>query len=73
MKYAIDRIEDNIATLENLNNNEIININIKILPPNIKEGTILKYENQTYSIDKDLEIERRKRIQEKFNRLKKTS
>ena len=73
MKYAIDRIEDNIATLENIDNNEIINIDINNLPKNIKEGTILKYENQTYSIDKDLEIERRKRIQEKFNRLKKTS
>ena len=39
MKYAIDRIEDNIATLENIDNNEIINIDINNLPKNIKEGT----------------------------------
>ena len=73
MKYAIDRIEENIVTLENLDNNEIININISNLPKNIKEGTILKYENNTYIIDKKEEIERRNRIQEKFNKLKKAS
>lgn len=73
MKYAIDRIEDNIATLENIDNNEIINIDINNLPKNIKEGTILKYENNTYTIDEKEELERRKKIQAKFARLKKAS
>lgn len=70
MKYIIDRIENNIAILENINTKEISEVNINILPNNIKEGTALKYINNKYIIDKELENERKKTILEKFNRLR---
>ena len=71
MKYAIDRIENNIAVLENIETGEKKEINIIILPNNIKEGNILILENNKYKIDLTEEKLRRKRIEEKFNRLKK--
>ena len=70
MKYAVDRIENNIVVLENINNNSIREVNINELPNNIKEGTILKYYNKKYIIDTKEEENRRERIQEKLERLK---
>lgn len=70
MKYAVDRIENNIVVLENINNNSIKEVSIEELPNNIKEGTILKYYNETYTIDTNEENIRRKRIQDKLDRLK---
>ena len=70
MKYAVDRIENNIVVLENINNNSIKEVSIEKLPNNIKEGTILKYYNKTYTIDTNEENIRRKRIQDKLDRLK---
>ena len=70
MKYAVDRIENNIVVLENINNNSIKEVSIDELPNNIKEGTILKYYNKTYTIDTNEENIRRKRIQDKLDRLK---
>ena len=37
IKYAVDRVEGDKAILENLTNKKIIEINIKILPANIKD------------------------------------
>ena len=70
MKYIIDRIEDNIAILENQDTKEFININTNLLPQNIKEGMILSLINNTYTIDKKATEERRKEILEKFKRLR---
>ena len=70
MTYVIDRIENNIAVLENINTREIINIDINLLPKNIKEGNIIKYKNNKYKIDKKEERKRRQSILEKFNKLK---
>ena len=36
MKYAVDRIEENIVVLENISSGEIVNEDIKKLPKNIK-------------------------------------
>ena len=71
MKYAIDRIEDELAILENIDTKEKKEINIKELPKNIKEGSILVFENNSYKEDLQEEEIRRKKIQEKFNRLRK--
>lgn len=71
MKYIIDRIEDNIAILENQETKEMIDININELPANIKEGNVLIYENKKYYIDVNLEQERKKNILEKFQKLRK--
>ena len=70
MKYALDRIEENIAILENIETGERRKISIQHLPLNIHEGTILKKENNTYLIDTKEEEKRRRKIQEKFKKLR---
>lgn len=70
MKYALDRIEEDIAILENIETGELIKISIFNLPQNIYEGTILKKENNTYLIDTKEEEKRRKLIEEKFKKLR---
>lgn len=71
MKYCIDRIENDIAVLENLETKEIMEININLLPNNIKENSIVIYDNYEYIIDKETEKERKKNLLSKFNKLKK--
>lgn len=71
MKYAIDRIENNIAILENIETKEKINISTSLLPSNIKEGNILLYKDNIYILDETEEETRRTRIMDKFNKLKK--
>lgn len=71
MKFSVDRIEDNIVVLEDIENNEIREVDISLLPEGIKEGSILVLNNDIYELDLNEEELRRKRIQEKFNRLKK--
>jgi len=66
MKYVIDRIENNIAILENIDSKEIKEIPKSLLPDNVKEGTILK---EIYIIDKEQELTRRKNIQIRFDNL----
>lgn len=66
MKYVVDRIEDKIAILENIDSKEIKKIDISLLPENIHEGTILK---ETYIIEEEQEKERKDLIQLKFNNL----
>ena len=70
MIYIVDRIEDNIAVLENKETKEIVNILLDILPSKLKEGNVLKYENNKYTIDKKEEEKRKKTILNKFNKLK---
>lgn len=71
MKYSIDRIEGNIAILEDINNKEKLEVDISLLPSNIKAGSILSLKDNIYIIDETEEDIRRKRIMEKFNKLKK--
>lgn len=71
MKYAIDRFENNLAILENLETKEIIEIDVKKLPSNICEGSILVEDNGVYVRDLSTEKARRDLIFEKFNKLKK--
>lgn len=71
MKYSIDRIEGNIAILEDINTKEKIELDISLLPNNIKEGNILLLKDNIYIIDETEEDLKRKRIMEKFNKLKK--
>jgi len=71
MKYAVDKIEENIVTLESLDTKEKKEVLLEVLPSNIKEGTILTYENEIYKKDKVLEQQRKTSIQNKFNMLRK--
>ena len=70
MKYSIDRIENNIAILEDINTGEKKEVDISLLPEEIKEGTILSFNDDKYELDLDEEEERRKRIREKFKKLR---
>lgn len=49
--FAIDRLEENSAVCENRETGEFVNIPISQLPENVKEGSILKFENGIYVLD----------------------
>lgn len=68
MKYVVDEIINDIAKLENIETKEIKEININLLPPNIKEGNVV-IEGKTYTIDKEEEQKRNNSILEKFKNL----
>ena len=55
---VVDRIENNIAVCENRKDGKMHNIELTNLPQNIKEGTILKWQNGKYKIDESNEIEK---------------
>ena len=68
-RYIVDRIEENVAVLQNNETKQIKNINIEELPEEIKDGTVLKCINGKFFLDKETEEEISKRIEEKMNRL----
>ena len=68
MKYAVDKIEDNIAVLENIDTKEKIEIKIKNMK--IKEGDILVYIDGVYVVDVKEREKRYKELREKLDRLK---
>ena len=53
--FSIDKFEENFAVCENLETGNFLNIPISDLPKDIKEGSIIKYENGKYILDKKLE------------------
>ena len=67
MKYAIDKIEEEIVILENLETKE----KIKNIIGEIHEGAIVIKKNDTYITDSKEESLRRKMLREKLERLKK--
>lgn len=72
MKYSIDRIENNIAILEEITTGTKLEVPVTNLPQDIHEGSILILKDNCYIIDKSTELKRRQSIQERFNRLKKS-
>lgn len=70
MKYTVDRIENDIVVLENRNTLEMIEIKKEDLPITIHEGSILIYENNQYKEDINEELSQRKKIKERFKRLR---
>jgi len=70
MKWIIDRIENNIAILENEVTKEKREVSTSLLPPSIHEGAILILTNEQYILDLDEEEQRRKEILERFLRLR---
>jgi len=71
MKYAVDKIDNNIVLLESLLDKTKKEVSINILPDNIKEGSIITYENNIYTKDEEQEKQRRTTIKNKFDMLKK--
>ena len=74
MYYTVDRIEGDdidgskIAVLEP-DDGEVINIKLKDLPLGVKEGDILKFENNVYTIDVERTRRSKKDIDERFKKL----
>ncbi len=71
MKYAVEKIEEDIVVLESLEDRTKKEVQIYELPENIKEGNILTYENELYKKDEELEQQRRETIKNKFDMLRK--
>lgn len=71
MKYVIDRIENEIAILESLETQLKKELPVSELPEGIKEGNVLIYEKDSYTIDIQEEKERRESLKRKFDMLKK--
>ncbi len=67
--FTVDRIEDDIAVLEDRITEEIINVNINELPNEIKTGDIVKKINGKYFIDEEETKSVEKRIEDKMNDL----
>lgn len=72
MKYVIDEIIDDIAKIENLDTKETEEVNLVLLPSNVKEGNVL-IKDTSFKLDKITEKTRRSQLQAKLNRLKKGS
>lgn len=71
MKYVVDRIENEIVILESLETQLKKEVLLSEFPEKIKEGNILKYENELYTIDLEEEQKRRQTIKSKFDMLRK--
>lgn len=71
MKFAVDKIENDIVILENVSDNSILEVNVKNLPEGIKECDIIRLENNKYVLDNNEKNERLRRIKLKIESLKK--
>ena len=67
MYYTVDRIEGDFAVLDD--DGDPRDINLKDLPENVKEGDILKFENNAYIIDAERTKQSKKNIEERFRKL----
>lgn len=70
MKYAIDKIEDDIIVLENLETKEIKEVFQTQILGNPHEGAIVIKQEDSYVISEVEESSRRKMLKEKLERLK---
>lgn len=67
--FSIDRFENNLAICENLETGEIVNIPIQLLPQELKEGYILKFENNSYTLDLEKTHEKQEQIKKLVDNL----
>lgn len=67
--FTVEKIEDNIVTLEDRNKNTFFNIEKKLLPNNIKEGDILDLKDNRYIINENYTKKVKEDIRNKFNSL----
>lgn len=71
MRYVVDRIENNIIILENLKDKSILEIPKDIINFLVKDGDVLYYENNKFTLDLETKKKRIELIKEKFNKVKK--
>ena len=70
MKWSVDKIENDIVLLENILTGDKKEVDILLLPSSIHEGSILRYDNNTYSMDLSEEEKRRQEILFRFKNLR---
>ena len=70
MKYAVDRIEDNIVILQELKTGKIIEVNKNTIKFKVKDRDILIYKDNKYIKDNKEKEKRLKELQTKFNKVK---
>ena len=61
MRIIVDRIEGDIAVCE-LESGEMRDIALTDLPVGVHDGSILLFENNTYTLDKETEAQRREKL-----------
>ena len=71
MKYVVDKIEGDLAVLENIIDGNIINLPIDKLPNNIRETDVVLYDGINYKTDEKEKKDRILRIKEKMEKLRK--
>lgn len=67
--FSIDRFEENFAVCENRQTGEMVNIEKSLLPENVKEGSIIKFENGNYVLDIDATSKKQEEIKHMVNNL----
>ena len=67
--WVVDRFEENFAICENRETKEIRKINFNELPENLKEGNVLKLQNNKYEIELEEQQNIEKRIAEKMKNI----
>lgn len=72
MRYCVDQIIDDISVLENMDTLEIIFEEIKKLPYDVHEGSILDYIDGVYYCNNHDEELRLNDLRERFNKLKRS-
>lgn len=72
MKFSVDRIEEGIVILENIYTKEIIEAEIEAFSFEVKEGMIVVYDNEKFSLDLKEAEQRRESLRERLNNLKKS-
>lgn len=70
MKWAVDKIEQGIVLLENIETGEKKEVATSLLPSSINEGNILIEETNTYQVDLPEEEKRRQEILTRFQKLR---
>ncbi len=69
VQYAVDRIEENKAILENIETKEKKEISLNLLPK-VKEKDILSFEDGIYKVDDNTRKDRERLMREKLEKLK---
>lgn len=71
MMYSVDKIENDVATIENILTKELINVKLKDLPNNVKEKDMLIYDGNSYMLDESLKEKRTRMLKDKMELLRK--
>ena len=68
-KFIVDRIEGDKAVLE-CENGDMVNLELKALPKNIKEGDVINFQENSYFLNSDETKARKEKIKNLMNSLK---